>query len=552
MRTAIFLLAALLSWAPQLPRDRAAVPASVATAVIAGRVTSNVNGTPQPVRRARITLDSEALPRPLRTDADTQGRYQFDKLPAGAYRIRAEKAGFVAQVRDARRAFERPAAFDVAVGQKLSIDLPMVRGAAFEGRIVKDSGEPAVNVLVSALRFSYDANGRRATMVRQAQTDDRGWFRIHSLPAGDYYLEAAADPLDVVRQGTVPGRPLTILARSFFPGAPRIEGGRSLTLAAGQDMPGMDFSVPWVAATSLRGTVLDSSGAPVKFPNISVRVQRVGAPIGEVRGSINPAGNDFSYPAVPVGDFWVMGVTRSSPTAAPEFAATRVTLNGEPRQDVVLTTAKGAVINGVVEVEGGAAPPMNQLQVIAHETDFELPVFTDAAGGPPPGLVAADGTFGFTSLFGPRQFRVQRLPPGWSLKTVSLDGVDVSDTPVDLRGRETPRTLRMVITSRTGSVSGLVLDEAGKPLSHARVVVFSADDRQWGWRTRMVKSVESDGQGRYVIDGLLDGKYHVVAVPFLEEGAWLDATILARLVPTTPPMELSGAAKLTANVVVKP
>jgi hypothetical protein len=341
-----------------------------------------------------------------------------------------------------------------------------------------------------------------------------------------------------------------MLARSFYPGAPRIEGGQSVPVAGGQNMTGLDFSVPTVLATSVRGTVLDSTGAPIR--NMFVRVQRVGGAVGEVRGAINPGGNDFTYPSVPSGEFWVMGTARPSPTADLEFAVTRLTVSGEPIPALVLTTARGAVVNGLVEVEGGAAPLLNSLQVMAHETEFELPSLPDAAAGAAPGAVAADGTFSFKSLFGPRLLRFQRLPPGWTLKSVSLDSVDVTDVPVDFRGGETPRTVRMVITSRTGAVSGVVRDGAGQPAGRARVVVFSADDRTWGWRSRMVKSAESDSEGRYMVDGLLDGKYHIVAVPFLEDGSWMDTTILSRLVPGASALTVTGAAKLTTNLVVKP
>lgn len=549
-RLSTLLLTTVLGWMPQVPRDRPTVPVAAGTAVVAGRVTIlDLNGVPQPVRRARVTLEFETLTRPQKADTDTEGRYRFEKLPAGTYRILAEKAGFVPQVRDPRRVFERPAEFSVAAAQTLTLNLPMVRGAALEGRLLRDNGDPAVNIIVSAMRFSYDVNGRRATPVRQTRTDDRGRYRVHSLPAGEYYLEAAADPLDVLTRMPAPGRPLTMLARAFYPGAPRIEGGRSIPLVAGQDLGGLDFSIPTVPATRLRGTVQDSTGAPAK--TMFVRIQRVGGAVGEVRGAIDPEINAFNYPSVPAGEFWLMGTARPSPTADLEFAVTRLTTNGEPLQEVVLTTARGAVVNGQVEVEGGQPPPLTSLQVIAHETEFEFPALPDAAVNPSLGAVAADGTFAFKSLFGPRLLRFQRLPPGWALKSVSLDGVDVTDTPVDFRSGGAPRTVRIVITSRTNAVSGIVRDDAGQPLGRARVVVFSADERTWGWRSRMVKSVESDDQGRYAIDGLLDGKYHVLAVPFLEDGSWMDATILGRLLSNASPLTVTGAAKLTTNLVVK-
>jgi hypothetical protein len=246
-----------------------------------------------------------------------------------------------------------------------------------------------------------------------------------------------------------------------------------------------------------------------------------------------------------------MGIARSSATAEPEFALTRLTLSGEALAPLVLTTGKGAVVNGRLELEGGTAPLPASLKVVAHETEFELPPLPAGPPGAAPGVVAADGAFAFKSLFGPRLLRVPDLPPGWTLKTVSLDGVDVTDTPVDFRSGEAPRAVRMIITSRTGAVSGAVRDAAGRPVDRARVVVFSADDRTWGWQSRTVKSVESDANGRYRVEGLLDGNYHIVAVPFLDEGSWMDVTILHRLQPISSVLAVNGATKQESNLVVK-
>jgi hypothetical protein len=98
----------------------------------------------------------------------------------------------------------------------------------------------------------------------------------------------------------------------------------------------------------------------------------------------------------------------------------------------------------------------------------------------------------------------------------------------------------------------VVRDQAGQPVRQARVVAFSADERTWGWRSLTVKSVESDADGRYLIEGLLDGQYHVVAVPFLEDGSWMDGTILRTLQPASAPLPVADATKLIVNVVVKP
>ena len=178
------VLAASLGWTPQVQRDRAIPRVPVGTAAIAGRVLIEVSGSPQPVRRARLTLESDALPTAQTTDTDIEGRYRFESLAAGAYYVRAEKAGLVRLVRDLRRTFERPAPVELEAARIATHDLWMVRGAALEGQILLDSGAPAVNVIVSAVRFAYDANGRRPVAVRQARTDDRGRFRVHSFARG--------------------------------------------------------------------------------------------------------------------------------------------------------------------------------------------------------------------------------------------------------------------------------------------------------------------------------------------------------------------------------
>jgi hypothetical protein len=548
-RLVIMALATMIGWLPQVPRDRGTMLDASGTSAIAGQIIIEVNGAPQPLRRTKVTIEGQGLARSQATYSDTQGRYRFDRLSAGTYRVRAEKAGFVPYVMDPRHAFQLPNEVDVLLGQTLSLDLRMVRGGAMEGRILKDTGDPAINAVVSAVRFSYEAAGRRGTAVHQARTDDRGKFRVHSLPAGEYYLEAASDPLDVSRQAPARGGRLTMLGRSFYPGAPRLEGGQSIALVEGQNVGGLDFSVPTVSATTVRGTVLDSTGAPAR--SMFACVQRVGGVVGEVRGSINPRGNDFSYPYVPPGEFWVMGIARPTPAADPEFAVARLTVTGETLPEIVLTTAKGAFVNGRVEVDNRAAPMPASLQVVAHETEYELPSLADSPIGPSLGVVAADGTFTFRSLFGPRLLRLETLPAGWGLMGVWLDGVDVTDVSVDFRGRETVRTIRVVITPRTGGVSGVVRNEAGQAVGDARVVVFSADDRSWGWRSRMVRSTESDDQGRYAINGLLEGEYNIIAVLFLEDGSWMDATILSRLVPNTSLVKVSGSEKQTANLVVK-
>jgi protocatechuate 3,4-dioxygenase beta subunit len=540
------LLALAAGYAPQGPpaqtRDRTPVPTG--TASLTGRLTLTENGQTVPVRRARVTLESSVLPRPPRVDTDTDGRFQFTNLPAGTYRVIAEKAGFVPRVSDPRRAFERPAPIELKDGQSVQLDIAMQRGAAIEGKVLAETGEPAMNVVVSAQRFVYDTDGRHLVSVQQARTDDRGQFRVHTLPPGEYYLEAGPDPLDVAARSTP-----AVLAHTFYPGTPRVDEARTIPVAVGQNASFMDITLTRMAVVAMRGRVQQSSGQPVK--DMAVRLQRVGGPVGEVRGYSLPNTDAFEYPAVPPGEYWLMGVVRPTPGADLEFGATRVTVAGQPLTDVVITTAKGAALAGQVIVEGAASPLPADLQVIAYDSAYVLPPLPGSAAGPPVERVDASGAFSFTSLFGPRLLRVEHLPTTWAIKSISLDGTDIADTITDFRATDRPRAVRIVITPRTATVRGVVTGDSGRPAVGVRVVVFSNDERQWHPRSRLVRVSESDADGQYVIEGLVGGDYSIVAVPYLEDGSWMDANVLRGLRAIAAPVALRDGASMTVALKVR-
>ncbi len=542
------LLLFLAEGAPgaQVLRDRPAPPVAPGTAVISGRMSVMTPSGPGPVRRARVTIESDALKWPMSTDTDTDGRYRFTALPAGSFRIRGEKAGFVPRIEDVRRAFEPAAAFDVNAGQSVTVDLPMQPSAALEGRILKDNGDPAVNIVVSAVRMAYDEDGRRPAAVRQARTDDLGRFRVHTLPPGEYQVDAAPDPLDAAQQVQTPGPRLPSPSRTYYPGTPRLDEARAVAVTEGQTASNLDFTLTSVTTSSIRGKVVTSDGTPAKGP--AVRLQRVGGPVGEVRCSTLIEANDFFCLNVPPGDYWLTGVARSAPGAEQEFSVTRFTVEGQDLTNVALATAKQPRVSGRVE---GLANPSG-LQVVAYDTAFAWPALP--GDGPQKWVapVAADGTFTFAALPGPRLLRVDKLPAGVAVTSIFIGETPVTDTPVEVKAADTPSSVRVVLTSETATIHGVVRDAAGKPVAGARVVVFGGDETAWGARSRVVKAVESGADGRYEVAGLLVGDYSIIALTFLENLAWSDAAVLRRLKTDALTLHVGAAGTYTVPLVVKP
>jgi hypothetical protein len=130
--------------------------------------------------------------------------------------------------------------------------------------------------------------------------------------------------------------------------------------------------------------------------------------------------------------------------------------------------------------------------------------------------VAEDGTFTLAPLHGPRLIRADAergsSPSPWWLKTVLLDGVDVTNVPIDFATKPSAR-LEVVFSDRPTAVVGIVHDEAGLPVESARVVLFSKDPALWAAWSTAVQAGISDENGRFwFVDAFPAGDYRAIAL----------------------------------------
>ncbi|HEY6357036.1 MAG TPA: carboxypeptidase-like regulatory domain-containing protein, partial [Vicinamibacterales bacterium] len=315
-------------------------------------------------------------------------------------------------------------------------------------------------------------------------------------------------------------------------------------LDVGQQASGLDFWVVEDVLSTLTVKVTTSTGVvPASFVS---RIQRVGAPAGDVR-CIYPPGSAAQCRNVPPGDYWVIVAARPGPAAPVEYSTTRVKVDGHDR-DLVVATVPGSAVSGRVDADGGLPLPP-KLQVVALDTEYEVPAPAPGQPAAPPMAPVLSGAFTLSGLVGPRLFRVSGLPDGWILRSVRLGGTDITDTPTTL-GSTSAAPLQLVVTPQTGSIGGTVLDVTGQAAAGSRVVVFSSDPRTWGARSRFIATGEVAATGRYLLHGLLPGTYLVAAVSDLPDGAWEDPERLARLQPTAAAVAI--AAGVTATLDWRP
>jgi hypothetical protein len=282
------------------------------------------------------------------------------------------------------------------------------------------------------------------------------------------------------------------------------------------------------------GAVLNSQGAPVTGGVVTLVPpggQLGGAPGMATSGRIDGDGQ-FRINSVAPGRY--VAQVRTQPprgqqnAAAVEFGRQEVAVGAEDLHGVVILTGPGARVSGRITTDTSAPPSFSarQLQVGARVVDLDQ-------AAPAPGgnaRVNDDWTFEIAQLFDPRVFRVN-APQDWALKEVTLNGQDITDTPVEFPPGQAVGGLEIVLTQKLSEVTGRVIDTRGTPITDATVVIFPADDERWMFQSRFIRGVRTDQQGGFQVRGLPPyDRYLAVAVQGLETGQAGDPEFLASVV----------------------
>ena len=256
--------------------DQTAAPA--ATGRIGGRVVAE--GTNAPVAGARVTIFPMmrrqvppmvpmALPPQLTTDQD--GRFVFDGLAPGEYRIDVQKTGFASSMDP----LTRPNTYAVAAGQAVDhISIVLHKGAVISGKVLDQNGEPVTDARVMALRRITPpaASGAPprlipAPMQGSQQTNDIGEYRVAGLPPGEYFVAASPRAIGFGGPGmastTGHGGGALTNTTTYYPGTVDQAGAQAITVAAGAEVPNIVFTLQSVPAYRVSGMVVDDNGAPI-------------------------------------------------------------------------------------------------------------------------------------------------------------------------------------------------------------------------------------------------------------------------------------------------
>jgi len=555
---------------------------------IAGVVVTT-DATPQPVRRAIVTLSGGPLTLSLNAITDDEGRFEIADVPAGRFTISASRASYVTIAYGAAAPGRVGVPIVVEAGQRVTgIRLLLARGAAIAGTVRDADGEPMPGARVGLAKRS---GADFVKLPLTAEADDRGGYRLFGLAAGEYFVVAETGvspmvgPLQVTSSNEIdralqelarggrglsaPGVPRPIaagertvaMAPVWYPSATSSEDATPISLRTGEERSGADIMIRLLPVTTLEGAVMPPAGRD--WPE-NVRVSLYSATAGVVAPTLtlSPSranGGRFRYAGVTPGTYLVVAETlsaglasqlandlpaRSVPSRADYLWATdTIVTSGTDISGVALVLAPGLRMHGRIATVSTAGQPRLDVSTARVGIRATWPGRGSAANAKLamdvrfPITVGPDGTFDLANLPPATYSFTCTLPSsasnvgrGWWLRSAIIDGKDILDEPYTLDPSAPVPTVVLTLTDRQSSLSGVFQDAAGRATSAVTVLVFPTNPAWWGEASRRVRVQRPGSDGKYSFVDLPPGDYVLAAVTDMEPDAWRDPDFLRSLI----------------------
>ena len=141
---------------------------------------------------------------------DESGRFSFGSLDPGSYMVRVGREGYTVPGSSVLQVGATSVGrVDLPAGQQVrGFQVQMIATGDIIGRVTRTDGIPLAGILIRTNRRVYqDGQWKLAGLNINARTDERGEYRLVSLPPGNYYLlaEVALDTTLSVLPAYFPG-----------------------------------------------------------------------------------------------------------------------------------------------------------------------------------------------------------------------------------------------------------------------------------------------------------------------------------------------------------
>jgi hypothetical protein len=492
--------------------------------LIRGRVT-----TTDGVAVGEATVSARSGGRSWSAPTDALGQFTLRDLPAGSFTVVATRRGYLRGEHGQRGANLPGLPVVVEKGKDVGgVNIMLSRGAAISGIVVDEHNEPLPDVSIQLSRVRQSATGLAVIQASAGgrTTDDRGMFRIAYVLPADYLLTAML-PSEITT--SVAGT-RTAYAPAFYPDTSDVAGAAALRLAAGDLVSGVVLTIRRVPVARVTGVAVNSQGAPFSG-TLRLAHRDTGSLVLPPRVAEPDPSGAFVFGEVSPGEYVVRASVSSGPDG-PEAAERSVTVVDVDPEPMVIRTSPSSSVSGhfVLDAPVGEMLWGYSIRTLAANA-------TSSGGGMTNlGSPTSNGeTFSISALSGPTRIVVSTDDDDWYLRSVTINGADVTDLPFDFGFDGRRYTGAEVVFSRFGaSVTGRATDDRAAPVSDYAVYVFPVDRDKWFNGSRWLKLVRSATDGTFRVPSLPPGDYMMAAVDRVDltssGGDLLDADLLESLV----------------------
>jgi hypothetical protein len=507
--------------------------------LIEGVVMSSTDG--QPLKRA-VVMAQRMAPNETQHYArtDATGRFSFADLTPGEYNLWVNRNGYLAMGYGQATPNGPGKSLTLTPGeQKRDVVFHLTPMGSITGHVYDEDQDPIAGAGVQVLQTMYVNGHRRMNQTMGSSTDDVGQYRISQLPPGKYYLSATyteSFPIDGERQGYVP---------VYYPNSDDLSNAVPLEIHAGDQLTEIDFKIIPVAASTIRGQVVNVTGRGFR-QGINIALMREGAGGTYFQGNafVDPQQGTFELRDVPPGSYiltagqWDHG--------RQYWGRQTVTVGNGDVNGVTLTLGPGSELTGRVHIEGD--PPSNKLNLAGMQVYLEPR--DDTQNGVQPGQLDKAGSFTLKNIpDGSYNVNLTNLPPDYYLKAARLGSTDVLDSGLSCDQANSPGTLDLVISGDGGRAEGVVTHD-DKPFQGATVTLIP--DVNHRNQERLYSTTTSDSNGHFVLQGIPPGDYSLFAWEQVDNGAYMDPEFLRSYEDRSKTAQVDPRGRVTVDLDLIP
>lgn len=382
----------------------------------------------------------------------------------------------------------------------------------------------------------------------------------------------------------------------YFPSALVASEAQPVTVRSGESRSGVDIALGLVPTTTIAGRLMGPDG-----PAPAYALHLVPSDTGDLSADPDVAtaitGEDgrFMFFGVPAGNYVIQtvrvprglprgggdttivqgggnvmvfaqrieeaggGAARVGPRPEPPaetepvlWIAAPVSVGGSGIDNLTLSLQEGSKIEGRIEFEGSADRPgpdqMTRIAIVVEAVDGRQRSMA------PSSRVDAEGRFEAPGLL-PGRYVVRAMNAGaaWTLKSVMMGGVDVSEVPLDLQ--RDIAGLVVTFTDRASSIAGVARNDQGAADKSAAVLLFPADNRLWvdyGTNPRRMRLARTSTTGAFSFAAVPPGDYYIVSISEEFSGEWQDPRFLNQVALQATRVTVALGTQLTQDLATQP